>query len=58
MSKESKRTHSVVPQNVFVSWSEARSGFERPKSQRAMWPVASSRMFSGFRSLWAPGEEA
>lgn len=28
-------THSVVPQNVLVSWSLARSGLERPKSQSA-----------------------
>jgi hypothetical protein len=44
-------THSVVPQKVFVNCPAPRSGLERPKSQRATCPVASSKMFSGFKSL-------
>lgn len=44
-----------MPQNVFVSWSEGKSGLDRPKSHRATWPVASSKMFSGFKSL-IPGQ--
>lgn len=44
-------TDSVVPQKVLVSWSFDRSGLDSPKSHSATCPVASSKMFSGFRSL-------
>lgn len=43
---------SGVPQNVVVVLLSSSPSLQRPKSVRTMWPCESSRIFSGFRSLF------
>ena len=44
--------YSIVPQKVFVVSSSKTDSLHRPKSVILIFPVLSSRMFSGFRSLY------
>lgn len=42
----------ILPQNVCVTPSSLISSLQRPKSVSTTCPCASSRIFSGFKSLW------
>ena len=43
--------YSMVPQKVWVTLCSSIDSLQRPKSVSLTWPLASRRMFSGFKSL-------